>query len=1611
MKISNRHLTFLLFFVMIVSQFTGITFANIESTEIIKPSSSISFSEALNIQRSLELAGGAWVEGNVTVYDGTVNMHNNGRVQGDLYRTASVSLINQPQYTSLKTITSKKTYQMPDIVFPDTPISTDTFTRGWGSTTSKDITVGMWNNNILTYRSITLESNATLKIDIGNANRTLIVETLQGAGQIEVLGTGKLTIYAKEIAGSFTGSSSSIKPSTTANASIYLYAFNEGTISFANGFNLQASLYAPKANVSFAGGMILDGSIVAGGNSVYLSNNSKVKGIYAPNADVSIVGGSQVIGGIICKSYKGTNNALVKYQSYSIPVISDQTQNRIIINRATKMGNPEKPVMNEPQRITYTLSEEDIFFSTINPTPKEIALVIDASYSMTYSVDGKTSGVSSTQQRMYLAKHAATNFINRFDKESVKIALITYGTNVSEDSFIDVRDKQQLLTKIDNIKAEPLSTGGTSTGNALRKAYYKLKNTGNSSAKKYIVLLTDGRPNFWISRTSNNTNVLATEKSNFVLTANAPAEYLKGQVSFNNTTINIATEYAKDISKIIAADSSVSSYMVGFATNAEDTDALESIGTSIRAKDNNRLFFKSSSTELNELYQQMAEEIRLEDSYIVPMTYSELLPIGVQPLQEDGVSISSQGTGQNIRYRINKTFNVRLIKQGDFYRLDPQMNSFDIAVQYSKTGRYNFLGSDASINYTGPFGITGSVQNINPLSIVVVDKYPKVKIEVRDDAGKVEPVFEKMDPNMEPARQDVLLNEARVLQRNPFAFFNIRGNNLSKAQYQFVKKDAPLPSNMLIMPTTGWQDLDLTSDVMWNTKGLNARYYNVEHLGYMNATDWEDRNKVFANPKSQIVYKTIWHQAIFGSDGDNLFFPGPTNHWVADGSYSDENSSDRHTEAAKFWGYFIPDVDGTYYFGVYSDDGTNGYLYVDGQQIQFSNDWTFHEPLFSSKEQIKPVQLTKGQPYPIYMEYCNYGHRGAFELYYTHDFNPNNYNSSSIDMRKKDIQNGQLVTNRWGSPNWKLVTLEMLRASKINTPGLVATDMFEGAIDVPFPKEGGIYYIAVKASSQNGAAREGFYGPFLVDATAPTLPTITLVPNGWTSGDVRVTIGGSTALSGIQKYQYKIGQNGAWIDYDPNNPPTVTASGVTEVYAKAISNVGLESAEASATAKIDKAAPSTPTISLNPSGWSNVNVTITIAGSTAASGIQRYQYKIGDGAWIDYNPNSKPVVANEGNTIVYAKAISNVGLQSAEASATAQIDRTAPTGAISGNPVSWTNQDVILNFTASDVLSGMKEVIKPDGTVINGSTASQTISQNGTYTFIAVDHAGNRASISVDVKMIDKIAPTGIVTVPKQSIVKNGEEVISLTFTGSDVGSGVKRVGIVEGNTVIWKENASITTKDIQANGTYSFKVEDLAGNTATISEQVTAILRFSDIISNVEISNTNADPLKQKNPISFLKNGKPLIKVKFTVQEIGGFNTFSNPNGQVLSIGLGGANLPNLSLAKINEVKKDGKIIKSVQDSVSIITTTSNGVAKNTNEIQFGSSISKGTYEITVMLDINSNMTVGTVYPITLNRMQLNLNDGKIILDPTKTTNEIPWVNGSTKKQDIKQDINPKLF
>jgi hypothetical protein len=209
----------------------------------------------------------------------------------------------------------------------------------------------------------------------------------------------------------------------------------------------------------------------------------------------------------------------------------------------------------------------------------------------------------------------------------------------------------------------------------------------------------------------------------------------------------------------------------------------------------------------------------------------------------------------------------------------------------------------------------------------------------------------------------------------------------------------------------------------------------------------------------------------------------------------------------------------------------------------------------------------------------------------------------------------------------------------------------------------------------------------------------------------------------------------------PNATATfnVTAEGTNNIAANATDGQGNRGAAAGSnnttTVYIDTVAPTlTKDLSgtLGLDNWYTSNVTVTLnGGDTGGSGLNRTEYNLNDGGWINYTVPF--VISTEGSNTLQHRAYDNAGNVYVLANQTIKIDKTAPVVTITVPADAATyglGQLVNANWSASDSGSGINATAT-SGTVPNGTAIDTGTVGSKTFTVTATDNAGNTQTRTV----------------------------------------------------------------------------------------------------------------------------------------------------------------------------------------------------------------------------------------------------------------------------------------
>ena len=391
-------------------------------------------------------------------------------------------------------------------------------------------------------------------------------------------------------------------------------------------------------------------------------------------------------------------------------------------------------------------------------------------------------------------------------------------------------------------------------------------------------------------------------------------------------------------------------------------------------------------------------------------------------------------------------------------------------------------------------------------------------------------------------------------------------------------------------------------------------------------------------------------------------------------------------------------------------------------------------------------------------------------------------------------------------------------------------------------------------------ANDGFGGTasvthtanIVVDKTNPNAPNMTVNENWTNVANVPVTIlnGTDTGGSNVNRTEYSL--SGAttlgWTTYSAVF--NISNAGQTTITARTIDNAGNMSSVSTRSVRIDRTNPNVPTINANESWTNAANVPVTIVGGTdiGDSGVNRTEYSLSGATisgWITYSAVFN--ITNAGETTISARTIDNAGNISTVSTKVVRIDGTNPNSPNITVNESWTNAANVPVTIVHGTDTGGSNVNRTEYSLSGATTLGWTtysgafdISNAGETTITArtIDGAGNISSVSSRIVRVDRVNPTGVIAGNTVDWINTD---IFLNISTSDLGgSNVRRVRLPDNS---WFDGVT-TNFPVTANGSYSFVVEDNAGNQTTVTEVVDKIDKLSPVVDadNKDYHWTNTD-------------------------------------------------------------------------------------------------------------------------------------------------------------------------
>ncbi|WP_307397344.1 OmpL47-type beta-barrel domain-containing protein [Bacillus horti] len=353
-----------------------------------------------------------------------------------------------------------------------------------------------------------------------------------------------------------------------------------------------------------------------------------------------------------------------------------------------------------------------------------------------------------------------------------------------------------------------------------------------------------------------------------------------------------------------------------------------------------------------------------------------------------------------------------------------------------------------------------------------------------------------------------------------------------------------------------------------------------------------------------------------------------------------------------------------------------------------------------------------------------------------------------------------------------------------------------------------------------------------IDKLPPTAPVINGPSATWSSSNINVTLTGSQDFGGSGVSHMEVSFSGAlaldWMTY--TGQIMVPNEGITTIHARAVDRAGNVSEESSADIRIDKTAPTTPTVIPATTDWSRNDVQITITpGTDTLSGMNRTEYRLTGAtgsAWTTYT--APLTISADGQTSIEARSIDNAGNTSLGASASVRIDRTAPTiPIVTHTATDWSNEDSVEVTIqgGTDTQSGvayteysLSGATTLDWTIYPDSPI--TIENEGETTILArsVDLAGNMSSVVESVVRLDR-TPPALPTISPADQEWRSEDIHVTIVAGNDSLSGIRDIeyqlsGAMTQDWAIYSSPIVIST---EGQTTVSARVVDHAGNHSEI--------------------------------------------------------------------------------------------------------------------------------------------------------------------------------------------------
>lgn len=240
-----------------------------------------------------------------------------------------------------------------------------------------------------------------------------------------------------------------------------------------------------------------------------------------------------------------------------------------------------------------------------------ITMVLDTSGSMDFDIYGNTT-YNDNAKRIKILKDEAKTLVEEFAKEqNISICLVPFETTANNPGlyYNAANQKNDLLQNITNLDA----SGGTNTGDGLRRAYYNIVKFTNDNptltVKNYLIILVDGVTTYYSYYSNGGNRYFYRADGNISSSSNVGG--------YGNALDPDGTAYVDLIGNdyIQSYSNGIKPYVIGFSAQSADLGSISSIASAVGAAGSN-VYQYSAARDLGAIFESIRQDI-INDLWVV----------------------------------------------------------------------------------------------------------------------------------------------------------------------------------------------------------------------------------------------------------------------------------------------------------------------------------------------------------------------------------------------------------------------------------------------------------------------------------------------------------------------------------------------------------------------------------------------------------------------------------------------------------------------------------------------------------------------------------------------------------------------------------------------------------------------------------------------------------------------------------------------------------------------------------------------------------------------------------------------------------------------------------